>query len=65
MAKPPEEPLRGDDAWRAQKAAIDKRNDAARARGAAERDVKSARAMAERRAIAKRELAAMPKQPRP
>ncbi len=65
MAKPPEEPLRGDDAWQAQKAAIDKRNDAARARGAAERDAKSARAMAERRAIAKRELAAMPKQPRP
>lgn len=29
MTKPPGEPLRGDDAWRAQKAAIDKRELAA------------------------------------
>ena len=64
MAKTPAAPLRGDDAWRAAKDAIDKRNDAARARGAQERDAKSARALAEGRAIARRELADMPRQPK-
>jgi hypothetical protein len=62
--KDPDEPLRGDDAWRAAKDAIDKRNDAARARGAQERDAKAARAQEESRAIARRELADLPRQPR-
>lgn len=64
MSKPPAEPLRGDAAWRATKDAIAKRNDAARARGAKERDAQAARAHAESRELARRELADLPRQPR-
>lgn len=56
---------RGDAAWRAAKAEMDKRNDAARARGAAERAAKEARTADRRLADAKREATDLPVQPRP
>jgi hypothetical protein len=58
-------PLRGDAAWRAAKAEIAKRNDAARARGAEERAANDAKA-AERRRVADRiEASNLPEQPQP
>ena len=59
------EPLRGDAAWRAQRALVAKNNDAAYARARTERDAKSARAAAARRAAEQRENASLPVQPEP
>ena len=64
-ADKPSEPLRGDAAWRAQRAQVAKNNDAAYARARAERDAKSARVAAARRAADKRENASLPVQPEP
>lgn len=65
MSKSGAEPLRGDDAWRAARDEIAKRNDAARARGRKERDAKEARAAAASRANERREREDLPRQPRP
>jgi hypothetical protein len=58
------EPLRGEAAWRAEKAAIAKRNDATRARGAAERSARDVSAAKERQAADRREASNLPEQPR-
>ena len=58
-------PLRGDAAWREQKDAIAKRNDAARARGAAERAEQDARTADRRLAAERLEDANVPEQPQP
>ena len=65
MTRQPEEPLRGDAAWRAQRAAIAKNNDAAYARARARRDAQGAEAAAERRAADRREMESLPVQPEP
>lgn len=58
-------PLRGDAAWRAQKDEIAKRNDAARARGAAERAEQDARTNDRRLAAERSEAESVPEQPQP
>lgn len=61
----PQEPLRGDAAWRAAKSEIDKRNEAARARGAAQRAEEDARAAERRLADARLDASNRPEQPHP
>ena len=56
---------RGHAAWLAAKAEIAKRNDDARARGAAQRAAQEAMAAEERLAAARHEASNLPKQPRP
>jgi hypothetical protein len=58
-----QEPLRGEAAWRAEKAAIAKRNDAACAKAMNERGKRDAAAEKERRAAERRDFAARPSQP--
>ena len=58
-----QEPLRGEAAWRAEKAAIAQRNDAACAKAMNERGKRDAAAEKERRAADRRDFAATPKQP--
>ncbi len=65
MSKPTPEPLRGDAAWRAAKDAINKRNDTARADGAARRAVVEQKAQDKRRAAEKFEASNLPVQPEP
>ena len=59
-----DKPLRGEAAWRAAKERIAERNDAARARGAAERQAHEARQAEQRLHLAREEKAAVPKSPR-
>ena len=65
MTPPKDEPLRGEAAWRAAKERIAKRNDTARARGAAEREAHEAWQAQERMLVERLELASRPKPPRP
>jgi hypothetical protein len=58
-----QEPLRGEAAWRAEKLAIAKRNEAACAKAMNERGKRDAAAAKERRAADRRDFAATPKQP--
>jgi hypothetical protein len=65
MKNPPTEPLRGEAAWRANKIAIAKRNEEARARECAARATREAK-MIERGAVADRlEASNLPVQPHP
>jgi hypothetical protein len=59
------QPLRGDAAWRAAKDEINKRNDAARARGAAQRAERDARTAEQRLAAERQEASNLPEQPHP
>ena len=63
--KPPTEPLRGDAAWRAQRAEIAKRNEAAHARALREREARSEQLAAQRARDDRREQAMYPEQPHP
>lgn len=63
MKKPPTEPLRGDAAYKAQRAEIDKRNNAARARGAARREAMAVTHAQEQRDAAREDAANLPQQP--
>jgi hypothetical protein len=56
-----DKPLRGEAAWRAEKERIAARNDAARARGAAERQAHEARQAEQRHIAARLERASRPK----
>jgi hypothetical protein len=60
---PKQEPLRGEAAWRAEKAAIAQRNEAACAKAMNERGKRDAAVEKERRAADRRDFAATPKQP--
>jgi hypothetical protein len=60
-----QEPLRGDAAWRAQRAAIAKRNEAVYARAERERAERAGMAMARRRDDERREAERCPEQPEP
>ena len=62
---PTPEPLRGDAKWRATKDAINKRNDAARARGAEQRAADDAKAEVRRINAARLESTNLPVQPEP
>ena len=64
-SKPAGKPLRGEAAWLAAKAEIARRNDAARARAAADGAVIAARRAEERLAAERLEAANLPQQPRP
>ena len=64
MTKKTDEPLTGDAKWRAERQAVSDRNDAAHARGRAERDARDEVVAGRRRAADKRELASLPKQPK-
>lgn len=59
------EPLRGDARWRAQKAEIAKRNEAAHKRGAAQRAADDEKAAARRRSADRHENDNLPVQPEP
>lgn len=61
----PTEPLRGEAAYRARKAEIAQRNDAARADGAVRRAAKEARISEQQVADARRERSGLPRQPQP
>jgi hypothetical protein len=63
--KAEQQPLRGDARWRATKADIAKRNEAAQARSATRRAADAAKAAQQRRAAAKLEQESTPQQPRP
>jgi hypothetical protein len=63
MKEAAREPLRGDAAWRANKAEIAKRNEAACADARAQRAERDAQAMEYKRAAARRERAGLPSQP--
>ena len=65
MTENPDEPLRGDESWRAAKAAIAKRNDAARKRGGELRAADNAATLERIRAADARESENLPVQPRP
>ncbi len=65
MTPQAEEPLRGDAAWRAQKAAVAKRNDAARKAGGERRAAQEAEELARRRDADVRERRSVPVQPEP
>lgn len=65
MKNPNPEPLRGDAAWRAEKAEIAKRNDAARARGAARREATKVQHAQQQQAAARLDASNLPEQPRP
>jgi hypothetical protein len=58
-----DEPLRGDAAWRAARAEMEQRNNAARARGAKLRAATEAAKIARRRADDARERENLPRQP--
>jgi hypothetical protein len=61
----PAEPLRGEAAFRAQKAEIAKRNETARADGAERRAAKEARISEQQVADARHERRNLPRQPHP
>jgi hypothetical protein len=61
----PKTPLRGDDAWRAARDEIAKRNDAVQARATRDRTDRDAAAAAKRRLDEKREMDNLPEQPHP
>jgi len=61
----PADPLRGEAAFRAQKAEIAKRNESARADGAARRAAKEARISEQQVADDRRERSNLPHQPHP
>ena len=61
----PAEPLRGEAAFRARKAEIAKRNEAARADGAVRRAAREARVSDQLIDEARRERSSLPRQPRP
>jgi len=66
MPKPkptPSEPLRGEAAYRAERAEIDKRNNAARARGAARREAIAVTHAEQQRAAARLDASNLPEQP--
>lgn len=65
MTKNPDQPLRGEAAWKAAQAEMAQRNDAARARGGKLRAADEAAKLARRRAADAREREHLPEQPRP
>jgi hypothetical protein len=65
MTKNSDQPLRGDAAWKAAKAEMAQRNDAARARGGKMRAASEATKLARSRAADAREREHRPEQPRP
>lgn len=65
MTKNPDQPLRGEAAWKASKAELAQRNNAARARGGKLRAASEAAKLARRRAADAREREHLPVQPRP
>ena len=65
MSQHDDQPLRGDAAWKAAKAAVAQRNDAARARGGELRAATEAASIARRKAADEREREDVPEQPRP
>lgn len=65
MTEKPADPLRGEAAWRAQKDAIAKRNDAVHVRAERERKERDAEAHSKRAAEERRERESLPEQPRP
>jgi hypothetical protein len=65
MPKNPDKPLRGEAAWKAAKAEIAQRNDAARTRGRQQRAASEAAELARRRAADAHEREHLPVQPRP
>lgn len=65
MTKNSDQPLRGEAAWKAAKAQMAKRNDAARARGSELRAAKEAAKLARRAAADAREREHLPVPPRP
>ena len=64
MTKKPDQPLRGDAAWKAAKAEVAQRNDAARARGRKLRAATEAAELERRRGADAREREQLPVQPR-
>lgn len=65
MTEKPTETPRGEAAWRAQRDAIAKRNDAVRDRAQRDRAVRNAEEVARRRREERTELDSLPEQPRP
>jgi hypothetical protein len=65
MSQKPNEPLRGDAAWRAQRDEIAKRNEAVYARAQKERGARDVDAAKKRRQDERREADSLPEQPRP
>lgn len=63
MSKEPDTPPRGDAAWKIAKKAVADRNEAAYARGRADRAAKRAEAVERRRAADRDDLARLPKPP--
>jgi hypothetical protein len=64
MSQKTPEPLRGEAAYRAAKERVQKANEAAYARGRAERDAENVAALARRRQIEKAGMERLPRQPR-
>jgi hypothetical protein len=65
MTKNPDQPLRGEAAWKAAKAEMEQRNDAARARGGKLRAASETEKLARSRAADARDREHLPVQPRP
>ena len=65
MSQQPDEPLRGDAAFRAAKLRVAKANEAAYARGRAERAADAAEAAGRRRLAERQALKNLPTQPHP
>jgi hypothetical protein len=63
MSQQPSEPLRGEAAYRAAKARIEKANEAAYARGREERAADAAEAAARRRQTERQGMSNLPEQP--
>lgn len=63
MSQPPTEPLRGEAAFRAAKARVEKANEAAYARGREERAADAAEAAARRRQTERQAMKSLPQQP--
>ena len=64
MSQQPNEPLRGEAAFRAAKERVQKANEAAYARGRTERAAENAAALARRRQIEQAGMKRLPRQPR-
>ena len=64
MSQQPDEPLRGEAAFRAAKERVQKANEAAYARGRTERAAENAAALARRRQIEQAGMKRLPRQPR-
>jgi hypothetical protein len=65
MSQQPNEPLRGEAAFRAAKERVQKANEAAYARGRRERDEENVAALMRRRDVEKQGMRGTPKQPHP